>query len=106
MSSTQKTLVGSMAVLLMAFVVFGVFTWVRVLQVIPYSSSCATTLVQISRQSAAVRPFFLGAFIISTFVFEFSRRQLPRVWRYVFLVTLGLAAGLIVIPWLVSMIYA
>jgi hypothetical protein len=58
MSSTQKTLVGSMAVLLMAFVVFGVFTWVRVLQVIPYSSSCATTLVQISRQSAAAVHFF------------------------------------------------
>ena len=94
-----------MAVLLMAFVAFGVFTWVRVLQVIPDSSSCATTLVQISRQSAAVRPFFLGVFIISAVVFEFSRRQFPTAWRYVFLVTLGLAAALIVIPWLVSMIY-
>jgi hypothetical protein len=102
----MKTLVSSMAVLLMAFVIFGLVTWVRVLQVIPYSSSCATTLVQISRQSAAVRPFFLAAFIISVFVFESSRRKLPRSWRYGFLVTLGLAAGLIIIPWLVSVIYA
>src|SRR5215472_3170744 len=48
MSSTQKTLVGSLGVLLLAFVVFGVFTWIRVIQVTPYSSSCPTTLIEIS----------------------------------------------------------
>ena len=94
---------GSMTVL-MGFVVFGIYIWVRVIQVIPYSSSCATTLVQISQRSAAARPVFLGVFVISVVVFELSRRTLSRPWRFAYLGTLGLGAGLIVMPWLVSMI--
>jgi hypothetical protein len=106
MAGTQKALIGSTGALLLAFVVFGIYTWVRVLQVIPYSTSCATTLVQISQQSAAVRPFFIGAFVIGVGVFEFSRRQLPRGWRFAFLITLGFGAALLVAPWVVDLFYS
>ena len=106
MSTAQKTLVGSTGVLLLAFVVFGIFTWIRVLQVIPYSSSCATTLVRISQQSAMVRPFFIGAFVISVAAFEFSRRDLPRVLRFAYVTALGLGAALLVAPWIVDLVYS
>ena len=106
MNSTQKTLMGSTGVLLLAFVVFGIYTWVRVIQVIPYSSSCATTLVQISQQSAMVRPFFIGAFVLSLGAFEFFRRGLPRGVRFAYLLTLGLGAALLVAPWIVDLVYS
>ena len=106
MSSTQKTLVGSTGVLLLAFVAFGIFTWVRVIQVIPYSSSCATTLIQISRQSAMIRPFFIGVFVVAVAAFEFSRRGLPKGLRFAYLITLGLGAALLVVPWLVDLVYS
>jgi len=105
MGNVQKTLVASIIFMLMAFVVFDVLTWVHVLRTIAYSPDCLTGLVHLSRQSAAVRPFFLGAFAVSVVVFELSCRQLPKAWRYIFLVAVGLAAGLVVIPWLVRMIY-
>jgi len=104
MSTTQKTLVGSTGVFLLAFIVFGIYTWVRVIQVISYSSSCATTLVQISQQSANVRPFFIGAFVVSIATFEFSRRGLPKGLRFAYLITLGLAAALLVAPWIVHLV--
>jgi hypothetical protein len=100
----QKVLIAGSGVLLAAFVAYGVYTWVRVIEMIPYSSSCATTLFQISQRSAMVRPFFLGAFAIGAVVFELSRRQLPGRWRIAYLVTLGLGAALIVAPWLVGLI--
>jgi hypothetical protein len=106
MAGTQKALIGSTGAVLLAFVAFGVYTWVRVLQVIPYSTSCATTLVQISHQSAAVRPFFLGALAIGIVVFEFSRRQLRRSWRFAYLITLGFGAALLVAPWVVDWFYS
>ena len=105
MSTAQKTLVGSTGVLVLAFVVFGVFTWVRVLQVIPYSSSCATTLVQISQQTAMVRPFFIGSFVLSVVAFGFTRRGLPRGLRFAYLITLGIGAALLVAPWIVDLAY-
>lgn len=106
MSSTKKVLVGSTGVLLLAFVAFSIFTWVRVLQVIPYSSSCVTTLIQISQQSAMIRPFFIGAFVVSVAAFESSRRGLPRALRFAYLITLGIGAALLVAPWLVDLVYA
>jgi len=106
MSSTQKTLVVSTGVLLLAFVLFGVITWIRVLQVIPYSSSCATTLIRISQQSAMVRPFFIGAFVLSLAAFEFSRRSLPKGLRLAYLITRGLGAALLVAPWIVDLVYS
>jgi hypothetical protein len=106
MSSTQKAVVGSIGVLLLAFVAFGIFTWIRVLQVIPYSSSCATTLIQISQQSATVRPFFIGAFILGAVAFKISRRALPRGLRLAYLIILGLGAALLVAPWLVDLVYS
>jgi hypothetical protein len=106
MSTAQKTLVGSTGVLLLAFVAFGIYTWVRVIQVIPYSSSCATTLVRISQQSAMVRPFFIGAFVLSVAAFEFARRGLPRGLRFAYLITLGLGAALLVAPWVVDLVYS
>ena len=106
MSSTQKALTGGTGVLLLAFVVFGIYTWVRVLQVIPHSSSCPTTLIQISQQSAMVRPFFIGALLVGAGVFEFSRGQLPRGWRFAYLITLGFGAALLVAPWLVDLVYS
>ena len=106
MSSTQKAVVGSTGVLLLAFVAFGIFTWIRVLQVIPYSSSCATTLIQISQQSAMVRPFFIGAFVVGVVAFEYSRRGLPKGLRFAYLITLGLGAALLVAPWLVDLVYS
>lgn len=106
MSGTQKTLVGSTGVLLLAFIVFGVVTWIRVLHVIPYSSSCATTLIQISRQSAMVRPFFIGALALSVAAFEFSRHGLPGGLRFAYLVLFGLGAALLVAPWIVDLFYS
>jgi hypothetical protein len=106
MSITQKAVVGSTGVLLLAFVAFGIFTWMRVLQVIPYSSSCATTLIQISQQSAMVRPFFIGAFVVGVVALEFSRRGLPKSLRFAYLITLGLGAALLVAPWLVDLVYS
>jgi hypothetical protein len=38
MTGIQKALIGSAGTLLMAFVVFGIYPWVRVIEVIPYSS--------------------------------------------------------------------
>jgi hypothetical protein len=101
----QKVLIAGSGVVLAAFVAYGVYTWVRVIEVIPGSSSCATTLFQISQRSAMVRPFFLGAFAIGAAVFELSRRQLPGGWRIAYLVILGLATALIVAPWLVGLVY-
>ena len=89
----------------MAFVVFGVLNWVHTLQTMACSPDCLTGLLQLSRQSAAVRPFFLAAFAASVLVFELSRHQLSKAWRYIFLVAVGLAAGLVVMPWLVRMFY-
>lgn len=106
MSSTQKALVGSTGLLLLAFVAFGIFTWVRVLQVVPYSSSCVTTLVEISQQSAMVRPFFIGTLVGGVAAFEFSRRGLPKGLRFLYLITLGLGAALLVAPWLVDFYYS
>jgi hypothetical protein len=106
MTGAQKALIGCAGTLLMAFVVFGIYTWVRVIETIPYSSSCATTLVQISRQSAMARPFFLGSFIIGVVAFELSRRQLSKSWRYIYLITLGLGAALLIAPWLVDLFYS
>ncbi len=106
MSSTLKALVGSTGVLLLAFVAFGIFTWIRVLQVIPCSSCFATTLMQISQQSAMVRPFFIGAFVVGVAAFEFSRRGLPKSLRFAYLITLGLGAALLVAPWLVDLVYS
>jgi len=107
MSSTQKTLVGSLGVLLLAFVVFGVFTWIRVIQVTPYSSSCPTTLIEISQRSSMVRPFFIGTFVFSIAAFEFARRRgLPKGLRFAYLVTLGLGAALLVAPWIVRLVYS
>jgi hypothetical protein len=106
MSSTQKAFVGSTGLLLLAFVAFGIFTWVRVLQVIPYSSSCATTLIQISQQSAMVRPFFIGVFVVGAVAFEFSRRGLPKSLRFAYLIMLGLGAALLVAPWRVDLVYS
>lgn len=106
MSGAQNTLVGSTGILLLAFVAFGVFTWVRVLQVIPYSSSCATTLVQISQQSAMARPLFIGVFVLNVVAFEFARRGLPRGLRFAYLITLGLGAALLVAPWIVDLVYS
>jgi hypothetical protein len=103
MSGPQKALTGSTGALLLAFVAFGAYTWLRVLQVLPHSTSCITTLVEISKQSAAVRPFFIRAFIVSAGVFEFTRRQLPTGWRVAYLITLGLGAALLVAPWIVSL---
>src|SRR5574342_40582 len=102
MSSTQKISVGGTGVLLLAFVVFGIFTRIRVIQVIPYSSSCATTLVHISQQSAMVRPFFIGVLVLSVAAFEFARRGLPRGLRFAYLITLGLGAALLVAPRIVD----
>jgi len=103
MTVTQKALIASTAALLLAFIAFGVYTWVRVLQVNPYSTSCATTLVQISQQSTAVRPFFIGALVGGAGVFEFSGRQLARGWRFAYLVTLGFGTALLVVPWIVDL---
>lgn len=106
MNSTQKAFLGGSGVLVLSFDVFGVFTWIRVLHVIPDSSSCASTLIQISQQSATVRPFFIGAFVLGVAVFEFSRRALPRGLRFAYLLTLGLGAALLVAPWLVDLVYS
>lgn len=106
MTSTQKAVLGATGVLLLGFVVFGIYTWIRVLQVIPYSSNCATTLVQISQQSSKVQPFFLVSLLVSAAVFEFSHRKLPRGWRFAYLITLGLGVALLVAPWLVASIYS
>ena len=103
MSNTQKALVCVSGTLLMALVAFGVYSWMRVLQTIPYSSSCATTLVQISKQSAIMRPFLLGAFILCGVTLEFSLRQLRRGWRFAYVGTLGLGAALLVAPWIVDL---
>jgi len=97
---------GAPGVLLLAFVAFCVFTWVRVLQVIPYSSSCATTLIQISQQNAMVRPLFIGAFVVGVVAFELSRRGLPKSLRVGYLLTLGVGAALLVAPWLVDLVYS
>jgi hypothetical protein len=105
MSIAQKTLVGSTGVSLLAFVVFGIYTWVRVIQVIPYSSSCTTNLVQISQQSATVRPFFIGAFVLGVVAFEFSRRALPNGLRFAYVLVLGLGSALMVAPWIVDLVY-
>jgi hypothetical protein len=93
----------STGLLLAAFVAYGVYTWIRVIQVIPYSSSCLTTLVQISDQSARIRPFFIGSFVIGIVIFELSRRQLSKGWRFAYLVTLGAGAALLVAPWLIDL---
>lgn len=106
MNGGRKVLIAGSGVLLATFVAYGVYTWVRVIEVIPYSSSCATTLIQISQRSAMARPYFLGAFVIGAVVFELSRRQLPGGWRIAYLVTLGLATALIVAPWLVGLAYS
>jgi hypothetical protein len=100
----QKVLIVGSGVLLAAFVTYGVYSWVRVIEVIPYSSSCVATLVQISQRSAMVRPFFLGVFALGAVVFELSRRQLPGRWRIAYLLILGLGAALIVAPWLVALV--
>jgi hypothetical protein len=105
MSGIQKTLAGSTGALLLAFVVHGILTWIRVLQVIQYSSSCATTLIQITQESATVRPFFVGAFTLCMAAFEFSRRGLPKGLRFAWLFTLGFGAALLVMPWIVAMIH-
>jgi hypothetical protein len=77
-----------------------------VLQVIPYSSSCPTTLIQISQQSAVVRPFFIGSLIVGIGAFEFSRRDLPKRLRFAYLITLGLGTALLVAPWIVHLVYS
>ncbi|HXT41038.1 MAG TPA: hypothetical protein VN887_13590 [Candidatus Angelobacter sp.] len=106
MSSTQKAVVGSTGILLLSFVTFGIVTWVRVLRVIPYSSGCATTLIQISQHSAMVRPFFVGAFVVGVVAFQFSRRGLPKGLRFAYLITLGLGAALSIAPWMVYLVYS
>lgn len=102
----QKTIIVSTGVLLLAFVVFGLYTWVRVVQVIPYSTNCATTLIQISQQSATIRPYFISAFVITLVAFEFSRPALPKRLRYAYLITLGLGAALLVVPWLIKLTFS
>src|SRR6266536_632072 len=104
MSSTQKAVVGSTGVLFLAFVTFGIITWIRVLQVIPYSSSCATTLIQISQQTAMIGPFFIGAFVVGVVAFEFSLRGLPKGLRFAYLITLGLEAAFLLAHWLVDLV--
>ena len=106
MPTIQKALIGASGSLLLGFVVFGIYLQIRVLQVIPYSSNCATTLLHISQQSAKVQPFFLVSLIISAAIFEFSHRKLPRSWRLAYLITLGLGVALMVLPWLVASIYS
>jgi hypothetical protein len=105
MTGSQKMLIGTTGTLLMAFIVFGICTWIRVVESIPYSTGCATTLVQISRQSATARLFFLGVFVIGVVVFELSRRQFSTSWRFVYLVILGLAAALLVAPRLIDLLF-
>jgi hypothetical protein len=95
--------VAGICVLLTGFCAYSIYTWIRVIEVIPYSSSCVTTLVQISRQSAMVRPFFVCSFIIGVVVFELSRRWLPARWRSVYLIVLGVGAALLFAPWLVDL---
>jgi hypothetical protein len=63
-------------------------------------------LVQISQQSAAARPFFIGAFVAGVAVFELSCRQVLRGWRFVYLITLGFGAALLVAPWIVGLFYS
>ncbi|MBI1177018.1 hypothetical protein GC207_06215 [bacterium] len=106
MCSKQKMLVGSTGILLLGFVVSGIFTWIRVILVIPYSSSCATTLIQISQQSAMVRPFFLGAFVLSVAAYQFSRHGLRRGLRFAYLAIIGLGAALLVAPWIVELVHS
>ena len=96
----------SNGVLLVVFVANGIYTWIRVLKVIPYSSNCMTTLVQISQQSAMVRPFFLGVLVFGVVAFELFRHQLPKGWRFAYPVLLGFGAALLVAPWLVDLFYS
>jgi len=104
-SGIKKTVVGVSALLLMAFICFGIYTWVRTVRTIPYSSNCLTKLVQISRQSSAVRPFFIGAFLVNVVVFESISRQIRGSWRLAYLILLGFGAALLVAPWIVNFFY-
>jgi hypothetical protein len=103
MTGIQRTLVLGTNFILGAFGAYGIYTWVRVLEVIPYSSGSATTLVQISQRSAMVRPFFLAAFAICAVTFELSYRRMPKGWRIAYIVPLGIGMALIVAPWLVGL---
>jgi hypothetical protein len=101
----MKALLGGMVALLMAFVVFHIYTWWRVIEIIPASSSGPTTLVRIARETAMVRPFFLGTFVITLASFELFRRRLNTGWRIAYLITLGLSTALLVAPWLVDVVF-
>jgi len=104
MSTNYRVWTASTGLLLAAFVGYGIYSWIRVLQTIPYSSNCITTLVEISQRSAGVRPFFIGALLVGAVTFELARRELARGWRFAYLITVGLAAALLVVPWLVDLL--
>src|SRR5262245_2076478 len=103
MITARKALIGTTGALLFGFVVFGIYTWARVLRVIPYSSSCVTTLVEISRRTAVMLPFFACALLAAAAAFECCRQQLPTSWRFTYVALLGFGVALFVIPWLVSL---
>lgn len=103
MTNAHRAVIAGTGILLAAFVVYGVYTWVQVIEVIPASYNCLTTLARISDQNAAVRPLFWTAFIISTIVYGLFCRRLYIGWRVVYLIVLGLGSALIVAPWLVGL---
>ena len=92
--------------LLLAFVAFSAFTWVRVLEAAPHSSGCASSLVRIAQQSEMVRPYFLGTFVVGTITFGLSRQSMGFGSRFFYLVVLGCGAGLLIMPWLVALFFA
>jgi hypothetical protein len=104
MTATQKALIGSTGALLIAFVVFDVHMWVRYTQAIPFSWNCTFSLARIGREHVAVYPFYFVAFAIGVCVFEFSRRQMPRSWRFAYLLVLGFGAASLILPWIVAFV--
>jgi uncharacterized membrane protein len=96
---------GSCLVVAGSLVGHALYMWYRNVEVIPYSTSCITSLVRFSAISAQTHEYLAPALIASIATFELGRRHFTNTWRLAYLLLAGLGVALFVVRGYLRLMY-